>query len=140
MNTQTSLLRQVCVLAAGCMLGLAAHAAVPGGCNANEARNDPAACKRESGAAKLEAKRGNLTSPGAAAGRNAADRCRDLTGGEKTDCLTRMSGGGTSSTTTSAGGASTSSSTSSNASGSVEGGGVIRETTTTTTTTVPAKP
>jgi len=128
-NPVSTLLRSASVLAAGCLLGLAAQAAdvapeLVKGCTAHEAKNDPAACKRESGAAKDEAKRGNLTSPGAKAQDNAADRCRALTGGQKTDCLTRMSGGGTSSTTSS---------------GSVESGGVIRETTT-TTTTVPAKP
>jgi len=118
--------RTAALLAAGCVFGLAAHAAdvdKTRGCTEHEAKNDPAACKRESGAAKDEARRGNLTSPGAAAQDNAADRCRSLTGGQKTDCLTRMSGGGTSSTTTS---------------GNVESGGMIRETT--TTTTVPAKP
>lgn len=123
------LLRRASVLGAACLIGLSAHAAdiVEKGCTGHEARNDPAACKRETGAAKQEAQRGNLTTPAAtAASANAADRCRNLTGGEKTDCLTRMSGGGTSSTTTTTG-------------GSVEGGGVIRETTT-TTTTVPAKP
>lgn len=123
------------VVAAACLLGVAAQAADGGGCNANEARNDPAACKRESGAAKEEAKRGNLTSPGAAADRNAADRCRALTGGARTDCLTRASGGGTSSTTSLTPEAS--STTTSTTSGSVEGGGQIRET---TTTTVPVKP
>lgn len=119
------LVRGGTICAAAGLLGLAAHAAGPAhSCTEHEARNDPAACKRETGAAREEAKRGNLTTPGAAGDSNAADRCRALTGAEKTDCLTRISGGGTSSTTTS---------------GSVETGGVIRETTT-TTTTVPAKP
>ncbi len=119
--------RGATLLAGACLLGLAAQAAdVVHGCTANEAKNDPAACKRETGAAQAEARRGGLTAPGAAAKGNAADRCRALTGGEKTDCLTRVSGGGTSSTT------------STTSQGSVEGGGVIRETT--TTTTVPAKP
>lgn len=111
-------LRSSTLFAGACLLGLAAHAAdATPGCNPDEAKNDPAACKREAGAAKLEGKRGDLTSPGPAAGGNAADRCRALTGGEKTDCLARVSGGGTSTTTTS---------------GSVNGGGIIQETTTTT--------
>ena len=118
-----SFIRSATVLAAGSLIGLAALAADGGGCNANEARNDPAACKRESGAARAEAKKGNLTAPGPAAASNASDRCRALSGGEKTDCLSRTSGGGTTSTTTT--------------SGSVEGGGQIRET---TTTVVPPKP
>lgn len=116
-------IRSAAVLLAGSVIGLSAFAADGGGCNANEARNDPAACKRESGAARAEAKKGNLTAPGAAAAGNTSDRCRSLSGGEKTDCLSRTSGGGTSSTTTT--------------SGSVEGGGQIRET---TTTVVPPKP
>ena len=117
-----SMVRSATVLLAGAFIGLAAMAADVGGCNANEAKNDPAACQRESGAARAEAKKGNLTAPGPAAASNASDRCRALSGGEKTDCLSRISGGGTSSTTTT---------------GSVEGGGQIRET---TTTVVPPKP
>jgi hypothetical protein len=117
-----SLMRSATLFTGACLLGLSAHAADPtsasAGCNPNEARNDPAACQREAGAAKVEAQRGNLTSPGAAAQSNEADRCRALTGGEKTDCLSRVKGGGTSSTTTT--------------SGSVNGGGIIQETTTTT--------
>jgi hypothetical protein len=124
MKKNKTILRSAAALLAGAFIGLAAQAADGGGCNANEARNDPAACKRESGAARAEGKKGNLTAPGAAADSNTADRCRALSGGEKTDCLSRVSGGGTSSTTTT--------------SGSVEGGGEIRETT--TTTVVPAKP
>ena len=118
-----AILRTAATVLATTFIALAAHAATPtpAGCNANEAQNDPAACKRESGAARQEAKKGNLTAPGAAAGQNTADRCRALSGGEKTDCLSRVSGGGTSTTTTS---------------GSVEGGGQIRE----TTTVIPAKP
>ena len=121
----TAILRTTATLLAGTFLALAAQAATPtpAGCNANEARNDPAACKRESGAAKQEARKGNLTAPGAAAGQNTADRCRALSGGEKTDCLSRVSGGGGSTSTTTT-------------SGSVEGGGQIRE----TTTVIPAKP
>ncbi len=117
------ILRSASLFAGACLVGLAAHAAdATPGCNPNEARNDPAACKREAGAAKVEAQRGNLTSPGPAAKGNEADRCRALAGGEKTDCLARVSGGGTSTTTTS---------------GSVNGGGIIQETT--TTTVEPAK-
>ncbi len=126
----------VALLGAGCAFGLAANAAglstsaasamaAGGGCNANEAAHDPAACKRESGAAAAEAKRGNLTTPGAAtAERNAADRCASLTGGQQKDCLARVgvtppaSGGGTITE------------------GSVQSGGIIKE----TVTTVPAKP
>jgi hypothetical protein len=124
------------VLGAGCAFGTAAFAAdathaagsamaAGGGCNANEAANDPAACKRESGAAAAEAKRGNLTSPGAEkAESNAADRCASLPGAQKKDCLARV------------GTATPSASGSTTTQGSVQSGGIIKE----TVTTVPAKP
>jgi hypothetical protein len=134
--TQVRKLLCVAVVGVGCAFGTAAFAAdtthasgsamaAGGGCNANEAAHDPAACKRESGAAAEEAKRGNLTSPGAAkAERNAADRCASLAGAQKKDCLSRVgvtpppTGGGTITQ------------------GSVQSGGIIKE----TVTTVPAKP
>jgi hypothetical protein len=121
----TTLIRRIArtaILAAGtALLCASAYAADPagGGCNPNEARNDPAACKRESGAAALEAKRGNLTSPGAAAGSNATDRCKALTGSERSDCVSRAAGSSTTS------------------SGSVQSGGIVRET---VTNIPPAKP
>ena len=112
--------RTAALVAGTALLCASAYAADPagGGCTPNEAKNDPAACKRESGAAALEAKRGNLTSPGAAAGRNEADRCKALSGSERSDCLSRAAGA---STTTS---------------GSVQSGGIVRE----TVTNIPAKP
>ena len=130
---KNKILKSTATLLASALLGLAAHAATPtpAGCNANEAKNDPAACKRESGAARAEAKKGNLTAPGAAAEKNATARCATFTGAEKTDCLTRMK----SETTETTGAAS---STTTTTSGSVNGGGQLRETTTTTVT--PAKP
>ncbi len=137
MNIRFSSTRLVAI-AALAFAGAAAHAAGPGGCNPDEARNDPAACKRESGAAKVEAQRGNLTTPAShAADRNAADRCKNLSGSARGDCMARMGAdsvpGGSGATP-----AGSSTSTSTTTSGSVNGGGIIRETVTTTVT--PARP
>src|SRR6476646_10674348 len=128
----------VAALGAACAFGITAHAAdassaapaasaaaTGGGCNANEAAHDPAACRRESGAAAEAAKRGNLTEPGpAGAERNAADRCASLPPAQKKDWLARVG------VVPPAAGAGTISS------GSVQSGGISKE----TITTVPAKP
>jgi hypothetical protein len=101
-----------------------AQAATTTGC---DPRQDPAACARESGAARQEAARGGLTRPGAAADQNATARCQALPANEQADCLARMQGSAT--------GAGTSTTTTS---GSVMGGGVIRETVTTVPVPAPA--
>ena len=134
-NSPLKNLVAMALIGAGCLSGAAVQAATGtpahgsamaagGGCNANEAANDPAACKRESGAAAQAAKRGNLTSPGAAAAQNTTDRCSSLTGAQKKDCMARAG-----SSPTSASGTTTSE-------GSVQSGGIIKE----TVTPVPAKP
>ena len=124
--THRTLVRSLALAAGSALLGLAAHAATPaggGGCNPDEARNDPAACKRESGAAALEAKRGNLTTPSAdAKADHQDDRCKNLTGAQARDCLARSGGGGSARSTTTT-------------TGSVQSGGVVRE----TVTTIPAR-
>ncbi len=118
----TTFARSLVLAAGSALLCVAAHAATPagGGCNPNEARNDPAACKRESGAAAQEAKRGGLTSPGAGAeARNEDSRCSALSGSQRADCMSRVTGSngrsGNSTTTTT---------------GSVQSGGTLSETTT----------
>lgn len=116
----------VLVLGAAGWAGTVAHAAgnaAPAGCTANEAANDPAACRRESGAALQEGKRGGLTTPGAAAGANARDRCDALAGSQKTDCLSR------------AGSTSAAPDSRVTTEGSVQSGGILKE----TVTPVPAK-
>ena len=132
-NSPLKNLVAMALIGAGCLSGAAVHAATGtpahgsamaagGGCNANEAANDPAACKRESGAAAQAAKRGNLTGPGAAAAQNATDRCSALAGAQKKDCMARAGSSSSGGTTTSE--------------GSVQSGGIIKE----TVTPVPAKP
>ena len=97
-------------------------APVEAGCTPAGAQSDPAACRREGGAAKQEAARGGLTSPSTPEqGRNGTDRCGSLPAGERADCMKRMGASGSAGTTTS--------------SGSVGSGGIIRE----TVTPVPAK-
>ena len=81
-------------------------------CDGNQ--QDRAACLREAGAAKQEARRDGLTSPGAGAeDRNALDRCKQQPASAQADCEARILGTGKTTTE-----------------GSVMGGGVIRETVT----------
>ena len=83
-------------------------------------QQDRAACVREAGAARQEAQRGGLSTPGAgAADANALARCQNQPAADRADCEARVRGTGASST-----------------SGSVMGGGVIRE----TVTPLPAQP
>ncbi|MDM0111818.1 hypothetical protein QTI66_06625 [Variovorax sp. J22R133] len=96
-----------------------AQSAKPSTC---DPRQDPAACARESGAARQEAARGGLTQPGASADVNATARCQALPAAERTDCEARIQGSGAASTSTT--------------SGSVMGGGLVRE----TVTPIPATP
>lgn len=77
-------------------------------CNDGTTNEDRATCLKEAGAAKLEAQRGNLTTPASAADQNALQRCDALSGSDKEACRLRIMGAGTSS-------------------GSVAGGGIIRE-------------
>lgn len=72
---------------------------------------DRPTCLREAGAARDEARRGQLGDGGANYRKNAKERCDVLTGDEQRDCLSRAKGKG-------------------GVSGSVEGGGVMRETVT----------
>jgi hypothetical protein len=82
-------------------------------CLSGQSNEDQATCLKEAGAARDEAKRGQLTEDGTAFHKNAKERCDALSGDEKRDCISRAKGGGI-------------------VSGSVAGGGIIRETVTTT--------
>lgn len=84
-------------------------------CMDGSSNEDRATCLKEAGAAKQEAQRGGLTSPGAAADENALLRCDALPGSQKEACRLRILGAGTKS-------------------GSVAGGGVLREVVTQTPT------
>ena len=86
-------------------------------CDDGTRNEDRATCLKEAGAAKLEAQRGNLTTPAAAADQNALQRCDALPASDKEACRLRIMGAGTTS-------------------GSVAGGGVIRE----VVTVVPSAP
>ena len=77
-------------------------------CNDGSTNEDRATCLKEAGAAKLEAQRGNLTTPASAADQNALQRCDALPADQRDACRLRIKGAGT-------------------VSGSVAGGGVIRE-------------
>lgn len=77
-------------------------------------QQDSAACAREAGAAKQEARRGGLTIPGPAAEKdNALERCNAQPPAARAECEARITGAGKTSVE-----------------GSVLGGGLIRETTT----------
>lgn len=77
-------------------------------------QQDRAACLREAGAARQEAGRHGLTTPGAEReDANALARCREQPVADRADCEARIRGGARTSTE-----------------GSVMGGGVIRETVT----------
>jgi len=83
-------------------------------------QQDRAACLREAGAARQEAGRNGLTTPGTvSADANALARCGEQPAANRADCEARMRGGARTSTA-----------------GSVMGGGVIRE----TVTPLPAQP
>lgn len=79
-------------------------------CLSGQTQQDKATCLKEAGAARGEAKRGNLTeSP--ISSQNAQARCNVLPPADRDDCIRRIQGEGT-------------------VSGSVDSGGVYRETTT----------
>ena len=77
-------------------------------CLSGQTQQDKTTCLKEVGAARGEAKRGNLTeSP--ISSQNAQARCNVLPPADRDDCIRRIQGEGT-------------------VSGSVDGGGVLRET------------
>lgn len=80
-------------------------------CLSGRTAQDRPTCLREAGAARDEARRGQLNDGGANYRKNAKERCDVLTGDEQRDCVARSKGMG-------------------NVSGSVEGGGLMRETVT----------
>jgi hypothetical protein len=80
-------------------------------CLIGRTAQDRSTCLREAGAARDEARRGQLGDGNANYRKNAKERCDVLTGDEQRDCVARAKGKGT-------------------VSGSVEGGGVMRETVT----------
>ena len=80
-------------------------------CLSGRTAQDRPTCLREAGAARDEARRGQLNDRGADYRKNAKDRCDVLTGDEQRDCVARAKGKGS-------------------VSGSVEGGGLMRETVT----------
>ena len=77
-------------------------------CVDGTSNEDRTTCMKEAGAAQAEARRGNLTAPGAATDQNALQRCDALPGDQRDACRLRIQGAGS-------------------VSGSVAGGGVIRE-------------
>ncbi|NUZ07242.1 hypothetical protein [Piscinibacter koreensis] len=92
-------------------------------CTGGMSQQDRATCLREAGAAKDEARRGQLSNgtSGASRDANATDRCNALPAKDRADCVARIQGPQAANQRT-------------QTSGSVAGGGVLRETTTTTTT------
>ncbi len=83
-------------------------------CNAGQTQQDRATCLREAGAARDEARKGNLATPQPTdMASNATDRCKAQPAADQAACMQRIEGTGVTTTQ-----------------GSVEGGGVIRETVT----------
>ena len=80
-------------------------------CLDGTSNQDRATCLKEAGAARDEARKGNLNDGDTKYRRNARVRCEALSGDEARDCLARMKGEGTTS-------------------GSAESGGILRETVT----------
>lgn len=125
------LLRLLLVLAGGAVLCVAANAAdvskksdiesnyqrERASCLNGTSNQDRATCLKEAGAAREEARRGQLTDNKTAEQQNAVARCNVLPEADRIDCVRRVQGDGSTS-------------------GSVRAGGVFRE----TITTVPATP
>lgn len=86
-------------------------------CMDGSSNEDRATCLKEAGAARDEARRGQLTDDRDAERQNAVARCNALPEADRGDCVRRVRGDGT-------------------VSGSVGAGGIFRE----TVTTVPASP
>ena len=124
-------LRFLLVLAGGAVLCAAANAAdvskksdiesnyqrERASCLNGTSNQDRTTCLKEAGAAREEARRGQLTDDKAAEQKNAVARCNVLPEDDRIDCVRRVQGDGS-------------------ASGSVRAGGIFRE----TITTVPATP
>ncbi len=86
-------------------------------CMNGSSNQDRATCLKEAGAARDEARKGQLNDGDGKLRQNAKQRCDALSGDEARDCLARMKGKGTTS-------------------GSAQGGGILRETVTRETHTV----
>ena len=99
-------------------------------CLDGSSNQDRATCLKEAGAARDDARKGQLNDGDAKYRRNAKDRCNALTGDEARDCLTRMKGKGSSNNNT----------TTSTTSGSAQSGGILRETVTRETKPVEVAP
>ena len=125
------ILQFLLVLAGGAVLCIAANAAdgskksdiesnyqrERASCLNGTSNEDRTTCLKEAGAAREEARRGQLTDDKAAEQQNAVARCNALPASDRIDCVRRVQGDG-------------------NTSGSAREGGVFRE----TITTVPATP
>lgn len=128
-NATYRLATGLCVL----LLSLSAHAAFAANaanstyqqdrefCMSGQSNQDKKTCLREAGAARAEAKKGNLSEGAVSYEQNALARCKVLPPADQADCTRRVHGGGT-------------------VSGSVASGGIIRETTTTIVEPQPALP
>jgi hypothetical protein len=122
MNSTTPL-RSLSILLSGALLSVSAMAATNSAdieakykedrakCLMGQTNEDQATCLREAGAAREDARRGQLNNGDGKFHRNSKERCKALTGDEAEDCKARMNGKGT-------------------VSGSVGGGGILRETVT----------
>ena len=102
-------------------------------CLAGSSNQDRATCLKEAGAARDEARKGQLNDGDAKYRSNATDRCKVLTGDEARDCLARMKGKGGSAT-------SGTTNTTNTTSGSAQSGGILRETVTRETKPVEPAP
>ena len=101
-------------------------------CLAGSSNQDRASCLKEAGAARDEARKGQLNDGDAKYRSNATDRCKVLTGDEARDCLARMKGKG--------GSATNGTTTTNTTSGSAQSGGILRETVTRETKPVEPAP
>ena len=102
-------------------------------CLAGSSNQDRATCLKEAGAARDEARKGQLNDGDAKYRSNATDRCKVFTGDEARDCLARMKGKGGSAT-------SGTTNTTNTTSGSAQSGGILRETVTRETKPVEPAP
>ena len=102
-------------------------------CLEGSSNQDRATCLKEAGAARDEARKGQLNDGDAKYRSNATDRCKVLTGDEARDCLARMKGKGGSATNSTA-------TTTNTTSGSAQSGGILRETVTRETKPVEVAP
>lgn len=102
-------------------------------CMEGSSNQDRATCLKEAGAARDEARKGQLNDGDAKYRSNATARCKVLTGDEARDCLARMKGKGGSATN----GTTTTTNTTS---GSAQSGGILRETVTRETKPVEVAP